>query len=63
METQFDFLKLSDTELEIRVHHLGQHVLLAAEGTNRHEQMTREINHIVFELSSRASEDILDGNG
>lgn len=51
---QFDFTDWTDEKLEERAHHLGEHILIAAEGTTRHDQMEREMNHLVFELSTRA---------
>lgn len=57
MET-FNFVGLSDTELEVRCHHLGQHVLILAEGSERRQQVEREINNLVFEMAARADEEV-----
>lgn len=48
-----DETKWTNERLKERLQHLGGHILLAAQGTERYEQMDREIQYLVFEMSQR----------
>jgi hypothetical protein len=53
MEKPFEFVEYSNERLRERGQHLGKHILLASETSSRYIQMSREINHIIFELTAR----------
>lgn len=53
MENSFEFVEWTDEQLRERGQHLGEHIVFAAEQSPRRANISREISHLVFELTMR----------